>query len=142
MKRRELFAGAGFSLMARAARWSSRKPNIMLVFTDQQTCRAMSCAGNPLLQAPQWTLAAQGVRFETAYTAFPVCGPARGTLLTGRRPHQHGVEWNERGLAKKTPTLGNIFREAGYRTVWAGKWHLDESYPLRKGSRQAKIADF
>ena len=118
--------------------------NILFVFTDQQTWRAMSCAGNPHLSTPAMDrLAVEGVRFEQAYCTSPVCGPARGSLVTSRMPHETGIEWNSGDLIQAgIPTMGHIFREHGYRTVWAGKWHLPESYPLRAGSRQRKIDGF
>ena len=122
----------------------SDKPNILLIFTDQQTWRAMSCAGNPHLSTPAMDrLAAGGFLFENAYCTSPVCGPARSSLITSRMPHETGVEWNDGSSIKPDiPTMGHIFREHGYRTVWAGKWHLPESYPLRAGSVQKEIDDF
>ncbi|UCF13896.1 MAG: sulfatase-like hydrolase/transferase [Phycisphaerales bacterium] len=120
-----------------------RKPNILFVLTDQQTWRAMSCACNPHLSTPAMDrLAAEGVRFEQAYCTSPVCGPARSSLITSRMPQEAGVEWNGDSIKAGIPTLGHIFREHGYSTVWAGKWHLPESYPLRAGSKRKKIDGF
>jgi arylsulfatase A-like enzyme len=123
---------------------SEKKPNIVFIFTDQQTWRAISCAGNPHLSTPAMDrLAMSGVRFEQAYCTSPVCGPARGSLLTGRMPHETGVEWNNgQPIRAGLPNMGQIFREHGYRTVWGGKWHLPESYPLRAGSSQKEIDGF
>jgi arylsulfatase A-like enzyme len=120
------------------------RPNILFVFTDQQTWRAMSCAGNPNLSTPAMDrLAAEGVNFEQAYCTSPVCGPARGSLITSRMPHETGVEWNSgHSIKAGIRTMGRIFRDNGYRTVWAGKWHLPESYPLRAGSKQRQIDGF
>lgn len=120
------------------------RPNILFIFTDQQTWRAMSCAGNPHVRTPAMDrLATEGVLFERAYCTSPVCGPARGSLLTSRMPHESGVEWNDgTSLKPDIPHMGHIFREYGYRTVWAGKWHLPESYPLRAGSKQKKTDGF
>ena len=121
-----------------------RRPNIVFIFTDQQTWRAMRCAGNPHLDTPALDrLAAEGILFERTYCTSPVCGPARSSLLTSRMPHETGVEWNGGELLKPgMPTMGHVFRERGYRTVWAGKWHLPESYPLRAGSKQKEIDGF
>jgi arylsulfatase A-like enzyme len=120
-----------------------RKPNILFVFTDQQTWRAMSCSGNPHLNTPAMDrLAIEGVLFEQAYCTSPVCGPARSSMLTSRMPHETGVEWNGQSLRPKIPHMGHIFRQHGYRTVWAGKWHLPESYPLRRESKQKEIDGF
>jgi arylsulfatase A-like enzyme len=118
-------------------------PNILLVFTDQQTFRAISCAGNSHLSTPAMDrLAQEGVRFEHAYCTSPVCGPARASLLTSRMPHETGVEWNGHSIKADVPHMGHIFRKHGYHTVWAGKWHLPESYPLRGGSKQKAIDGF
>lgn len=145
MKRRNFLKTSGLALagatLAKAA--TADRPNILFIFTDQQTYRAMSCAGNPHLSTPAMDrLANEGVRFENAYCTSPVCGPARGTLVTGRMPHQTGVEWNGQSLKPDIPHMGHIFQEHGYRAVWAGKWHLPESYPLRAGSKQKEIDGF
>jgi arylsulfatase A-like enzyme len=69
-----------------------RRPNIMLIFTDQQTYRAMSCTGNTWLKTPAMDrLAKEGVRFDNAYCTSPVCSPARSTLVSGLMPHTTGV---------------------------------------------------
>ncbi len=130
-------------LLPRRSFAKQSKPNILFIFTDQQIWRAMSCAGNPHLSTPAMDrLAAEGVRFERAYCTSPVCGPARGSMLTSRMPHETGVEWNGDSIRAGIPTMGRIFREHGYRTIWAGKWHLPESYPLRAGSKRRKIDGF
>ena len=99
--------------------------NVLLIVTDQQSNRAMSCAGNPYLRTPHIDrLAASGVRFEQAYCAAPVCGPSRACLLTGRMPHEHGVLINGMPVADDMPTMGELFRDAGYRTAWTGRFGL------------------
>ena len=123
------------------------KPNILFVFTDQQTVSAMSCNGNTYLKTPAMDgLAAVGVRFEQSYCTAPVCAPSRSSLITSRMPHETGYNFN---LSPRQdppeivfPNMGEIFRDAGYRTVWAGKWHLPESYPLRSESIQHSIPGF
>ena len=130
-------------LLPRRSFGKQSKLNVLFIFTDQQTWRAMSCAGNPHLSTPAMDrLAAGGVRFERAYCTSPVCGPARGCMVTSRMPHETGVEWNGDSIRARIPTMGNIFREHGYRTIWAGKWHLPVSYPLRAGSKRRKIDGF
>ena len=111
------------------ARDASR-PNILLLLTDQQTLRAMSAYGNPYLHTPNMdNLARSGVRFSISYCTAPVCGPARSSIITGRMPHETGVNLNGGTPDPTIPNLGQIFRKAGYETAWAGKWHLPASYP-------------
>ena len=109
---------------------AARRPNVLFIMTDQQTLRAMSAYGNPYLQTPHMdSLAASGVRFERSYCTAPVCGPARSSLITSRMPHVTGVDINGRTPDPSIPNMGQIFRQAGYTTAWAGKWHLPQSYP-------------
>ena len=109
---------------------NDNRPNILLLLTDQQTLQAMSAAGNPWVNTPYMdSLVAKGVRFTRSYCTSPVCGPARSSLVTGRMPHEVGVEFNGNGIKEGIPNMGEIFRQAGYETVWIGKWHLPESYP-------------
>ena len=101
------------------------RPNILFILTDQQSVRAMSCAGNPHLCTPHMdALSASGTRFELAYCAAPVCGPSRGSLMTGRLPHETGVLVNGMAPNPSPPNMGELFRRAGYRTAWTGRWHL------------------
>ena len=105
------------------------RPNVLLVFTDQQTMRAMSVYGNRYLHTPNLDVLAQsGVRFEISYCTSPVCGPSRSSIVIGRMPHETGVELNGDTPDPAIPNLGEIFRSAGYETAWAGKWHLPASY--------------
>jgi len=114
---------------ARAARAVDPRPNVLFVFTDQQTIGAMSCSGNPYVNTPNMDrLAQRGVRFTQCYSTDPVCGPARGSLVTGRMPHEVGVIWNGDSPNPALPNMGHVFRQAGYETAWCGKWHLPESY--------------
>ncbi len=100
-------------------------PNILFLFTDQQSDRALSCAGNPYLSTLHMdALAKSGIRFEKSYCAAPVCGPSRACIMTGRLPHENGVLVNGMSIHQAMPTMGEIFREAGFQTAWAGRWCL------------------
>ena len=87
MKRREFIKVAGAAIPAAgmadrlfAASGDGKKPNIILIYTDQQSASMMSCAGNPHLKTPAMDyLAENGMRFTRAYTTNPVCVPARPT---------------------------------------------------------------
>ncbi|MBI5722650.1 MAG: sulfatase-like hydrolase/transferase [Planctomycetes bacterium] len=114
---------------AAAARKADGRPNILFIFTDQQTASAMSCTGNKYVNTPNMDrLAASGVRFARSYCTYPLCGPARSSLITGLMPSRTGVIFNETAPDPAIPNLGQVFRRAGYVTAWSGKWHLPESY--------------
>lgn len=76
-------------------------------------------------------MASEGVVFNTAVSNIPVCTPWRAAFLTGQYPLTNGVFLNDVRLSDKSPTLGTVLRDAGYRTGYIGKWHLDG--PERSG---------
>lgn len=107
-----------------------RKPNILLVLTDQQALRTMRAYGNKHIHTPHMdSLADSGVAFRNSYCTSPVCSPARASLVTGRMPHEVGVDINDLPIRQGITTIGEVFRDADYVTVWSGKWHLPDSYP-------------
>ncbi len=111
---------------------SERKPNILLIFTDQHRLSAVGCYGDTPCQTPNIDrLAREGVRFETAYTVCPVCSPARATIMTGLYPHAHGICSNVHNLgssvhelADRPELLSRRLQTAGYQCGYSGKWHL------------------
>ena len=108
--------------------------NLLFLFTDQQSNRALRCSGNPYLHTPHMdALASSGIRFEQAYCAAPVCGPSRACVATGRLPHENGVLVNGMSIFPELPTMGEIFREAGYRTAWSGRWCVPGNGPDIRG---------
>ncbi len=145
LSRRSLLTGVAAPFVRAAA----ERPNLLLIMTDQQTHDAMSCAGNPWLKTPAMdSLAADGVRFAQCYTPYPVCSPARSSVFTSRMPHETGVRVNGLPIRAGIPTMGEIFRDAGYETVYGGKWHLPRSFDgmtgftrLIGGSRYGKDMD-
>ena len=113
---------------ARAARALDPRPNVLFLLTDQQTAAALSCAGNPYVNTPNMDrLAQRGVRFAKSYCTDPVCTPSRGSLLTGRMPHELGLAFISESPEPTIPNFGQVFRQAGYETAWCGKWHLPQS---------------
>jgi arylsulfatase A-like enzyme len=106
------------------------RPNVVVVLCDQLRAAATGCHGNDQVATPTLDrMAAAGTLFERAYTSNPVCSPARGTLLTGCHAHVHSVVGNKLRLPEQ-PTVATELRDAGYRTAYVGKWHLDgESAP-------------
>ncbi len=113
--------------------FTQEKPNILFIMTDQQSYNMMSCAGNEWLNTPNIDkLSETGYRFDITYCANPVCMPSRFSLLTGHFASDVGVKENtnnsydalkvEQIIAKGS--IGYIFREAGYETLYSGKTHL------------------
>lgn len=140
MKRREFItttASVATELMlgrATSAKDNPKKqnqPNILFIMTDQQHAGMMSCTGNKWLKTPAMDkLAASGVRFEMAFASNPVCVPCRFSLQTGLMPSAIGMGHNgDSGQAAVTEmmvqqSLGRLFRQASYETLYGGKVHL------------------
>jgi arylsulfatase A-like enzyme len=70
-------------------------------------------------------LAADGYSFKNAVSGSPLCSPFRGSLLTGRYPHNSSVPGHDCAMSTEVTTIANAFKSSGYRTCWIGKWHLD-----------------
>ncbi|NWG13971.1 MAG: sulfatase-like hydrolase/transferase [Acidobacteria bacterium] len=117
---------------------ASDRPNVCIFLTDQLRSDALGCYGNPLVRTPNLDrIAAEGARFDNAYCTTPLCSPARASIWSGVYPHRHGVVdlWGRipsfRGPVpgwpapdfRELPWLGHLFSNAGYETVYAGKWH-------------------
>ncbi|WP_195988064.1 sulfatase-like hydrolase/transferase [Clostridium sp. D53t1_180928_C8] len=101
------------------------KPNIIFYFSDQQRWDTIGAYGQELDITPNLDkLAEDGVLFEEAYTAQPVCGPCRAIFQTGKYPTQIGCFRNNIELPRNIKTLADYFNEANYDTAYIGKWHL------------------
>jgi arylsulfatase A-like enzyme len=122
-----LCVGVAISPSAGGARKGAKKqkrPNIILVMTDDQTVESLRAM--PIVEAK---LADAGVSFANSFASFPLCCPSRMTMLTGQYPDNHGVRGNQQpsgGYAEAAPTLGNTLpvwlQRAGYRTAHIGKF--------------------
>jgi len=101
------------------------RPNILFFFSDQQRWDTCGCYGQKLNVTPNLDrMAAEGVRFEHAFTCQPVCGPARSSLQTGKYPAEVGCFRNGIGLPLDEKTIAHRFSDAGYEVGYIGKWHL------------------
>ncbi len=107
------------------------RPNVIVFLTDQQRWDSTGVHGNPLGLTPEFDrLATHGTHLEQAFTANPVCAPARAALQTGRHGTATGVFRNTLPLPDGELTLADHFGAAGYRTGYIGKWHLADSEPV------------
>jgi arylsulfatase A-like enzyme len=130
-----LFIAAGLACAAEAP---ARRPNVVIVLTDDQGYGDLGCHGNPVLKTPNLDrLHEQSIRLTDFHVA-PMCTPTRGQLMTGRDALDNGAMNVSSGrtlLRRGIPTMAEIFRGSGYRTGQFGKWHLGDNYPYRPQDR-------
>ena len=101
------------------------RPNLLILMPDQLRGDCLSSAGHPVVETPHLDrLAAEGVRFDGAYTTCPVCMPARSSFLSGQYCHNHGQWGNYGSLPATADTYAYRLQQAGYRTCHLGKGHL------------------
>lgn len=119
------------TVMPLSAAPDDRRPNVIVILTDDQGSVDAGCYGAQDLKTPAIDgLASRGLRFTQYYAAAPVCSPSRASLLTGLYPKSAGLTGNagsqkgEKGLPGDRTTIAEVFRSAGYATAHVGKWHL------------------
>ena len=104
----------------------SKRPNIILILTDDQGWGDLSMNGHEILSTPNIdSLAAGGITFDRFFVS-PVCSPTRAEILTGRYSVRGGVYSTSAGgerLDLDETTIGEVFQNAGYETAAYGKWH-------------------
>lgn len=108
-----------------AAERAPQRPNIVLMYTDDQRYDALSIAGHPFLQTPNLDrLAREGAYCRNAFVSISLCGPSRASILTGQYAHTHGVIRNNgTDLRADAVTYPKLLQKAGYQTAYVGKWH-------------------
>ncbi|MEX0885724.1 MAG: sulfatase-like hydrolase/transferase [Phycisphaeraceae bacterium] len=120
------------------------RPNILLILTDQQRFDTIAAlidnfnASTPAMDG----LVHRGVSFTHAYCTSPICGPSRGSIMTGLYPSQNGVYANLGNpcspLNEALPTVGKRLQSVGYETAYHGKWHLGGGDLQRYGFEYAE----
>lgn len=102
-----------------------KRPNILLLYTDQQRFDALGCNGNSDIQTPRLdALAREGLNFERYYVQNPVCMPSRVSLLTGQYPGTLGITHMGVPVPQGTVTLPRYLRNYGYTSANIGKLHF------------------
>ncbi|MBU2643810.1 sulfatase [bacterium] len=103
-----------------------KKPNILMIYPDELRADAIGCNGNSVIKTPYFDrLAEEGVRFEKAFTSFPLCTPFRSSLFTGKYAHATGCGANHVRINFDQEFLPQMLKDSGYQTGYIGKWHLD-----------------
>jgi len=98
----------------------AQKPNILIIFTDDQGYADLACFGNTKNKTPRLDqLASAGTKFTSFYSQA-VCSPSRSALLTGRYPFR-SKGW---GMPAEEITFAEIMSKAGYQTACVGKWDV------------------
>ncbi|OGV59356.1 MAG: arylsulfatase [Lentisphaerae bacterium RIFOXYA12_FULL_48_11] len=129
---RKTFAAEGASL-------AGRKPNIILILTDDQGYGDLGRNGNTVIKTPnQDKIYDEGVRFEDFHTS-PTCAPTRSSIMTGKHEFKNGITHTileRERMSLKSTTIAQVLKSAGYTTGIFGKWHLgdeDEYQPEKRG---------
>lgn len=121
-----------------ACQEEDKRPNLLFVFSDQQTFDMLGCYGNEQIITPNLdNFAAEGLQFSNCFSNCPVCTPFRGMLMSGQYSLYNGAYHNDRtllpGNGKK---FAEVLRDDGYHTAYIGKWHLlggDRKRPIPEG---------
>ncbi len=118
-----------------------KKPNVLFILVDDLGWNDLGCYGSTFYESPNIDkLASSAIKFTDAYAAGSVCSPTRAALMTGKHPARIGItDWipgaRDKNKKLKTPsilnelpleeyTVAEAFRDNGYQTFFAGKWHL------------------
>lgn len=101
------------------------RPNILLIYTDDHTCQAISAYGSRINRTPNIdALALAGMRFDNCLVTNSICCPMRAAVLTGKYSHLNGVYTNRNRFDTQQPVFPRMLHDAGYETALIGKWHL------------------
>jgi arylsulfatase A-like enzyme len=143
----------------------AKKPNIVFILADDLGWRDLSNEGSTYYESPHIDrIAKEGMKFTRGYATCQVCSPSRASILTGKYPTNHGITtwigdrageaWRgtqrndshlppeyDRNLRASEITLAEVMKKAGYKTFFAGKWHLgskgswptDHGFEINKG---------
>lgn len=120
-------------------------PNIIVILTDDLGYQDVGFNGSTDIKTPFIDeIAKNGVKFTNAYVSYPVCGPSRAGLITGRYQDRFGFSRNPlfapkdslQGLPTSEQTISEALKTADYKTTAIGKWHLgahESQRPLKRG---------
>ena len=116
----------------------SPKPNVVIIFTDDQGYADLACYGNTKNKTPRLDqLAREGIKFTSFYSQT-VCGPARSALLTGRYPFR-SKGWS---MGPGEVTFAELLKKDGYQTACIGKWDVSSRKPIIERMPNAQGFDY
>ncbi len=112
----------------------TKRPNIIVIYTDDQRYDAVGYTSHGLVKTPNLDkVANRGMRFNQAYVTLSICSPSRAACLTGRYGSANGVmRVGSAEMKEGEKTFAHSLKDAGYRTGFVGKWHLKQT-PLECG---------
>jgi arylsulfatase A-like enzyme len=161
LNRRDFIRTTGVALAlpafcAAAAETGKKRPNLLIIHTDEHNFRTLGCYRETLSpeQAFMWGkdaivetphidwIAKNGAICTKFYAATPVCSPSRASFVSGKYPQNTPVVNNNIRMSDEVITFAEVLRRAGYATGYAGKWHLDGTgKPQWAPKRQFGFAD-
>ena len=123
-------AGLGAASAPAFLRGAGRRPNILVVWSDEHNQRVAGCYGNRIARTPNLDrLASEGVTFDTAYCNSPLCVPSRLSFTAGKYIHRISAWNNECRLpGDNYPSLPHALNTAGYESFLCGKQHYDNAH--------------
>ena len=138
MNTKPIFIALSGMFLLSSATKKAEKPNLVFIFSDQQSFDMLGCYGNQQIITPNIDrVAGQGVLFTSCISNSPVCTPYRGLLLSGQHPLRSGALGNDvRMVPGNGKYFAEVLRDAGYQTGYIGKWHLyggDRNRPIPSG---------
>lgn len=100
------------------------RPNVVVILADQMKATASHLYGNSFCETPALErMAADGIRYEHAFTPHPLCVPARNSLWTAKYSHAHGARRNETPMPNGVPHAMRVWKDAGFHVGLIGKNH-------------------
>ncbi len=120
----------------------TKRPNILMLCTDQQRWDTLGATGNPFVKTPDIdALYAGGAAVPHAYCQSPVCTPSRASFLTGRYPRTTRTRQNGQDMPADERLLPRILADAGYACGLAGKLHISACHPSVSPTYEPRISD-